>query len=215
MILDALAQNRWSGLRRHDVGDLHARRRQRAQLAGSAFSALPITRKTSGMAAKSIGIDLGRAAGDDDLGTGPLALDAANGLPRLPHRFRRHRAGVDDDEIASPVRQGGAAHGLRLDKIEPAAEGQDFDVLWFAPRRYHAAMSLKRTGSRSVSNSNSTGPVIVTWPSLSRHSISRSPPGRLTMALAASEALPRGRDEGGAGGRTAGAGQARATLPDF
>src|SRR6202043_2492962 len=70
-----------------------------------------------------------------------------------------------------------------LDKIEPAAEGQDFDVLWFAPPRDHAAMSLKRAGSSLVSNSNSTGPVIKTWPSLSRNSISRPPPGRLTRAV--------------------------------
>ena len=42
------------------------------------------------------GIDLRRAAGDDDLGVGALAPRAADRLARLAHRLRGHRAGVDD-----------------------------------------------------------------------------------------------------------------------
>ena len=55
-------------------------------------------------------IDLSGAAGDDDFGIGPLALDPANGLTRLPRGFRRHRAAVDDDEIASSLGQSGTPH---------------------------------------------------------------------------------------------------------
>ena len=152
-----------------------------AQLSGSAFSTLPSTRKTSGMAAKRAGIDLGGAAGDDDFGPGPLALDAADGLAGLPHRLRRHRAGVDDDEIASPTSQGGAAHRLGFDEIEPAPEGDELRrQAACAGNGRHAAISAKRVGSSRVLNSKSTGPFMTTWPSLSRQTMSRSPPGRLT-----------------------------------
>ena len=44
-------------------------------------------------------LGLRRAAGDDDARVRPLALDAADGLARLPHRFRGHRAGIDDHRV--------------------------------------------------------------------------------------------------------------------
>src|SRR5580704_9261059 len=181
-ILDALGQNFWRRFREHDVGNLDpgTARRPARETGFVRIAEHPGNLRHGGKLRR---IDLGGATGDDDFRVGPLALDAANGLPRLPDRFCCHRAGVDNDKIGSLASRGGAPHRLGLDKIEPAAEGQDLDVLWFAPPQDHAAISLKRLGSSRVSNSNATGPVIVTWPSLSRHSISRSPPGRLTMAL--------------------------------
>jgi hypothetical protein len=73
-------------------------------------------------------LDLRRAARNHNVGSWSLALDPANGLPRLPRGFRRHRAGVDDDEIAPPARRSSPAHRLRLDKIEPAAKGYNLDI---------------------------------------------------------------------------------------
>ena len=60
---------------------------------------------------------------------GPLALEPADGLARLPHRFRRHRAGVDDDRIVDHAcRLRLAADHFRLVGVEPAAEGDDVDA---------------------------------------------------------------------------------------
>src|SRR5690606_8373717 len=64
---------------------------------------------------------------------------------------------------------------LRLDDVEPAAEGDDLDA--------HQAVSANSSAANRPSCSSSTGPVIITWPSLSRHSISRSPPGRVMRTL--------------------------------
>ena len=98
-------------------------------------------------------LDLRRAAGDDDARGGPLAFDPADALARLPHRFRRHRAGVDYHRIVESA--GGTADRFRLGDIEPAAEGDDVDG-------HEAPALLNSAGSNLPANSNSTGPVIST-----------------------------------------------------
>ena len=74
-----------------------------------------------------------RAAGDDDLGLGPLAMQAADRLTRLSRGLARDGAGVDDHRLA----RAGVRFGelLRLDGVKPAAEGDDLGV---AKRRVHA-----------------------------------------------------------------------------
>ena len=47
-------------------------------------------------------LDLRRAAGDHDLGLRVEAAELADRLPRLGGGFRRHRAGVDDDQVVAP-----------------------------------------------------------------------------------------------------------------
>src|SRR5262249_34588636 len=73
-------------------------------------------------------LGLGRTAGDDDAGIGPLTPEAADGLARLAHSFGGHRTGIDHDRIVEPGRGRLAADHFRLVGIEPAAEGDDVDV---------------------------------------------------------------------------------------
>ena len=122
------------------------------------------------------GVGLRRAAGDHDARVRPLAAELADGLARLAHRFAGHRAGVDDHRIGDAA--AAALRRITSDSVgvEPAAEGDDVDA--------HAAPALANSaGSNVPSNSNSTGPVISTWLSLSRHSIASSPPGSVTRTL--------------------------------
>ena len=48
-------------------------------------------------------LGLRRAAGHDDVRIRALAPEPADSLARLPHRFGRHRAGVDDDCVLQPA----------------------------------------------------------------------------------------------------------------
>ena len=109
---------------------------------------------------------------------------------------------------ASPARLRLAADHLRLVGVEPAAEGDDVDA-----HRRGARPVANSAGSKRPSNSYSTGPVISTWSSRSRHSIARSPPGSVTVTLRPVRRSARRRDRGRAGGRAAGLGQPGAALP--
>src|SRR5436190_1662312 len=53
------------------------------------------------------------------------AFDPANGLPRLPHRFSRHRTGIHDDGIGQTCRQRLAANDLGFASVQAAAKGED------------------------------------------------------------------------------------------
>ena len=97
---EALDQMRRRLAHRHDVVD-----RDGAVLAG------PETRRFElfliadnavdfGHGGVTLGIDLRRAAGDNDLGVGVLAPGAPDRLARLALGFRRHRAGVEDHRLA-------------------------------------------------------------------------------------------------------------------
>src|SRR5262249_60720340 len=119
---------------------------------------------------------LRRTARNHDGRIGMLALELADRLARLPHRLRRHRAGIDDDGIGEPGRLRLATDHLALIGVEPAAEGDDVDAHW-------AALMSNSAGSNLPSYSYATGPVISTWSPCARHSIPRSPPTRLPLTL--------------------------------
>ena len=76
---------------------------------------------------KHCGLRLRRAAGDDDARRRPLALQSANGLPRLRHRLIGDGAAVDDDGIGKPRSLRLAADHFGLIGIEAAAECNDVD----------------------------------------------------------------------------------------
>ncbi len=52
---------------------------------------------------KALGLDARRAAGDDDLRRGPLAVEAPDRLPRLARRLGGDGASVDDDALAASI----------------------------------------------------------------------------------------------------------------
>src|SRR5665213_2112376 len=120
------------------------------------------------------GIGLGGTTGHHELRIGPLAARLADRLARLLHRRAGHRAGVEHHGIVDAGSRHRVTNDLRLGEIQPAAEGDDIGA--------HAT-PLNNAGSNMPSNSNSTGPVISTWPSLSRQSMARSPPGKVTRTL--------------------------------
>ena len=74
------------------------------------------------------GIDLRRAAGDDDLGVGMLAPGSPDRLARLAHRSAVTAQVLT---ITAPVEPGVGcmlAHDLRFIGIEPATEGDDVEI---------------------------------------------------------------------------------------
>ena len=73
------------------------------QTCALSFSSLPRTSGHLGHVREGCGLGLRRAAGDHDARRRPLALEPADRLARLPHRFGGHRAGVDDDGVAKPA----------------------------------------------------------------------------------------------------------------
>src|SRR6185312_5755297 len=120
------------------------------------------------------GIDLGRAARDDDARARTLAPRPADGLAGLPLGLGRDGAGVDDDGVGQAGGAGMAPHHLGFEGVEPAAEGDDVGRPHTAPR----ASDSSSTPVKLVA----TGPVMRTWPSGS-HSISSGPPSSTTSAL--------------------------------
>ena len=135
-----------------------------------------------GHGGEALRIGLGGASGDDDARLRPLALRLADRLARLALGLGGDRAGVDDDDVGEAGRGGVAANHLGLVGVEPAAEGEDVDA--HGPHRtLGTAPAANSAGSNRPSNSYSTGPVISTWSSRSRHSIARSPPGSVTVTL--------------------------------
>src|SRR5262249_15554516 len=121
-------------------------------------------------------IGLRRATGDDDARIRARARLCPDRLPGLAHRFGRNRAGGHHNSFFNASRGRLGADYPRLVGIEPASKCENVDA--------HAAPCLAdRSGSNRPSNSYSTGPVINTCPSLSRHSIKRSPPGNVTVTL--------------------------------
>ena len=73
-------------------------------------------------------IDLGGAAGNDDLCLRPPAACLADRLARLTHGLGGHRASIDDHRVGQPGGAGMRAHDFGLIGVEPATEGDDVDI---------------------------------------------------------------------------------------
>jgi len=86
-----------------------------------------------GHGSKARRINLRRATSDDDLCVWPFAPRATYGLPRLPHGFVGHRAGVDDHRVRERSFARQRAHSFAFVSIEAAAERQNLDIRarWF------------------------------------------------------------------------------------
>ena len=82
---------------------------ERSMLRGRASRDFRVHASTSGIAAKVSRLGLGGAAGDDDRGVRPLALQAADGLARLAHGFGRSPR----NELTTIVLSSPAASALR------------------------------------------------------------------------------------------------------
>ncbi len=167
---------------------------------------------------EGLGLDLRRAAGDDDARAGPLALHPADRLSRLPRRFGGDGAGIDDDEIAFAALRGQFADGLRLGQVQPAAEGDDLDRAGFGRRHGHdgpGGSGANISSSRIRENSSSTGPVMMTRSSAARHSMTRSPPGKAMVARRSVRPARTPATKRGAGRRAAGERQPGSALPDL
>ncbi len=175
-ILQAIDQMAGGFADRHDVVDPHPRPVGQGGIgAGGRFFGVAQDKVDLGHGGEGRGIDLSGAAGDDHLGAGALAPGLADGLARLAHSLAGHGAGVEDDGVGQAILGGSGADHLGLIGVEPAAKGDDV----------HVAHGEEGDGAlgRTPVNSTATGPVIRTWPSLSRHSMVSSPPSNSTAAL--------------------------------
>src|SRR5262249_16396000 len=141
-----------------------------------------------------------RAARDHDGRIGMLALELADGLARLPHRLRRHRAGIDDDGVGESGRLRLATDHFRLIGVEPAAEGDDVDP-HLAPL-ISTTPALRRPGAGEPAWCWGPAPF---YP--------QPPAGRPPRRRAAEDPRPGGRARRRAGGRAASLGEACAALP--
>ena len=95
---------------------------------------------------EALGCDLRGAARHHDRRAGALALEAADGLTRLPYGLFRHRTGIDNDGIDQTGTIRLTADHLALISIEPATEGDDIDA-------HRLALTLNRAGSNLPSYS--------------------------------------------------------------
>ena len=115
--LEAFEQMRRHLLDRHDVGRPRSSRcrrcrsrraiERRARVPPRLAAHLVVIADDAidlGHVGEHLGLGLRRAAGDDDPRSGPFALDPADRLPRLRHRFVGHRAAVDHDGIGQARR---------------------------------------------------------------------------------------------------------------
>src|SRR5579862_4837320 len=130
-----------------------------------------------GHGGKCLRLGLRRAAGDDDPGLRALTPQRTDCLPRLAHRLRSNGASIDHNRIAITGALRLVANHLGFGGIQPAPKGDDIDAHHAAPAPANSAASKRPLCSYS------TGPVISAWSSLSRHSMARSPPARVTLTL--------------------------------
>ena len=145
---------------------LHAR--------ASSFSSLPSTRATSGMAAKVSG---------EDCAAQPVTTMRASGCSRLMRRIVcrawRTASAVTAQVLTTTASCAGApARLITSDSTILSRQPKVMTSRLMAPRPSRTApdRTCRRTRTR-------TGPVISTWPSLSRQSMVRSPPGSVTFTL--------------------------------
>ena len=115
-------------LHAHDVVDLHAfaiRKAKALERLALHLFAIADDVIDVGHLGEQLGIDLGGAAGHDDLGLRPFATQLADGLLGLTDRFTCHGAGVDDHRVIEARRLRVLAHNLGLVGVETAAQGDD------------------------------------------------------------------------------------------
>ena len=152
--LEAFDEMRRHFPHRHDVGDRDlvahdAGIEHRARIAPGRAAHLVVIADDAvdlGHVGKHFRLRLRRAAGDDDARLGPLALEAADRLPRLRHRLVGDGAAVDDDGVGKARAFRLAPDHLGFERVEAAAKGDDLDrhVL---KRRWRTAPD--RTGLRT------------------------------------------------------------------
>ena len=106
---------------------------------------------------ESFRLDLGRAAGDDDLRGRPLAANLAHGLTSLPDGFGSHGASVDDHGIVEPGRRRVRLCHFAFVSVQAAAKGDDVDA-----HDCRATSTVTPLPFKWIIplNSNSAGPVI-------------------------------------------------------
>ena len=163
--LESFQQMRRHLAHRHDVGDRNLFARLKAKpgavecrpraLPGLSPHLVAIADDAIDLchAGEHFGLCLGGAAGDDDPGRGPFALEPADRLPRLCNGLVGDGATVDEDGVGETRAFGLDAHHLGLEGIETAAKGDDFDA--------HAT-EANSAGSKRPSYSKVAGPVIRT-----------------------------------------------------
>ena len=180
-----------------------------AQAAALSFSALPSTRSASAMATKVCGSVCAAQPVTTIFACGRSRRSARIAWPRLAHRFGGDRAGIDHDGVVKPARS--ASRRITSDSAALSRQPKvTTSTLIDAALR---AASANKAASKRPLCSYSTGPVISTWSSLSRHSMARSPPGKVTVTLRPVRLEPRRGNRGGAGRRAARLGEAGAALP--
>src|SRR5579859_5295092 len=160
----------------HDVRDAELCVRRGDEAPGLALLAVADHGGDLGHRRKALGLDLRRAAGDENARVGAAAGGTADFLPGLLHRLGRHRAAVDDDEIV--LIAGECAHRLALRRVEAAAQRDDFGPAHAPNPSPNASPNASR--SSSPVKTWVAGPVIrMVLPGC--QSMMRSPPGRDTV----------------------------------
>src|SRR5690606_31887711 len=71
-------------------------------------------------------LDIGGASRDEQPGLGPLPARPADRLARMAHGFCRHRAAIDDDEVALPGKH--RLHAFAFGDVQPAPECDDLGI---------------------------------------------------------------------------------------
>src|SRR5262249_19662924 len=148
--LDAVDRVRAHGLHRHDVG--HGDLVGRAPGSDVEFFLVADDTIDFRHGDEITGLGLSSTAGHDNDPVRPLALEAADCLPRLPYCFCGNSTGIDDDRVLNTGCSSLATNCLGLVGVKPAAKCDDIDA--------HDTLALvKSAGSKRPSNSNCTGPV--------------------------------------------------------
>ena len=155
-----------------------------------------------------LGLDLRGAAGDDDAARRAFRARGGGSIWRAWRVASAVTAQVlTITDLAEPRRLRVALHRLGFGDVEPAAERDDVDA--------HPAASANRSGAKTRPRVRARpGRSSARGRPLSRHSMARSPPGSVTVALRPVSPCARCGHDGRAGGRAAGAGEAGAALPD-
>ncbi len=134
-------------------------------------------------------IDLGGAAGYDDLRVGTGAPRLANGLARLAHGLTGHRAGVDDHRVAKTGSVGVRAHDFGLVGVETAAKSDELQIGHFAASNRNRTVCQTPWPSGSAAANTPGGSVLRNRGRMGRSSGHGHPP----RAIRSPDPRPAGR----------------------